>query len=381
MRPKRRLRIVFILDDFRGPSGGGTEVQFINLINSLSRDETDPQVVVLRETSYTRNLKDYPFKISCLDIEKIFSVKALAAMLSFSRQLRSEKVDVVHIFFNDASILAPLFAKLGGGRVVSSRRDMGFWYTPAKLACLFLSNLFVDGMVANSNAVKVNVNQRERYPLARVHVIYNGIDMGRFAAARGGGLRASLGLGAGDAIVGMVANLDGIKRHQDLIRAFHLVAGEFPAAHLVLAGHGPEESSLRKLAGELGMTSRVRFLGSVGDVLPVIADLDVAVLCSESEGLSNAIIECMGCGKPVICTRTGGNPELVAEGVNGYLVDVGDVTGLAEKLRLLLSQRDHARELGQNGARLFADRFSIKKMADEHLALYRRLVQGGGGRG
>lgn len=377
---KAPLKIIFLLDDFRGPSGGGTEVQFINLINSLNRDEVDAQVVVLRETAYTRNLREYPCKISCLDIKKIFSVKAMAAMFSLSQQLRKEKIDVVQIFFNDASILAPFFAWLGGAKVVVSRRDMGFWYTPAKLACLFVSNLFVDRMVANSNAVKSNVNQREKYPLAKVSVIYNGIDTGRFVSAAGGFLRSSLGLAAGDAIVGMIANLDRIKRHRDLVQAFHLVAGEFPTAHLVLAGHGPEEPILRALAGEMGIAPRVHFLGSVPDVVPVIADFDVAVLCSESEGLSNAIIECMGCGKPVVCTRTGGNPELVEDGVNGYLVDVGDVAGLAEKLRLLLSRRSHAQELGQSGARLFSDRFSIEKMADEHLALYRRLVQRGRGR-
>jgi L-malate glycosyltransferase len=374
MNAAKPIKVIYLLDDFRGPSGGGTEVQFINLVHALDRAQVEPEIVVLRGTEYTRNLQQYPVKITTLDIRKMFSLDALVKMLRFAGRIRREKVALVQIFFNDASILAPFFCALGGAKVIASRRDMGFWYTPFNLRCLRVSNLFVDRIIANSNAIKSNVHRQEKFPLEKISVIYNGVDSARFGNLPTGVLRDQLGIKRGDPVVGMVANLDKIKRHPDLIHAFATVLGKFPDLKLVLAGQGPELAQLQELSRELQVADRVFFLGNVPNILPVIADLDIGVLCSESEGLSNAVIEYLGCGKPAICTDTGGNPELVTDGYNGYLVGVNRVGDLAARLEAILSDPELYAELSRNGKQSFHDKFDLGEMVSSHVEVYRTLL-------
>jgi glycosyltransferase involved in cell wall biosynthesis len=362
------------MDDFRGPKGGGTEVQFINLLEALDRDRVNVEIAVLRESSYTKALNDYPYKLETLNIKKILSVKTLIILTKLARRIRRERIKIVHIFFNDASIIAPFFCKLGGAKVVVARRDLGFWYTRFNLLCLFISNLFVDRMIVNSNAIKQNVHIREKYPLEKITVIYNGINSSRFANLIRGGFRERSGISRKDPIIGIVANLDKIKRHRDLIDAFSMVLNDFPNAKLVFAGHGPEEGNLRKMLHDKKIEHNTFFLGNVDDVQSVIIDLDICVLCSESEGLSNAIIEYMGCGKPVICTNVGGNPELIQEGVNGYLVNVGDVDGIVGKLIQLLSNRELLKKLGENARTSFAGKFNIDEMVRSHTEVYASIL-------
>jgi glycosyltransferase involved in cell wall biosynthesis len=374
MKTQVPVKLMFLMDDFRGPKGGGTEVQFINLLESLDRDHVDAEIVVFRPSEYTNKMSNLPFKVETLNIFKMLSLKTLFKMIKLARRIRCENIKIVHIYFNDTSIIAPLFCKLGGAKVIVSRRDMGFWYTKYNLKCLLISNLFVDRIIANSKAIKLNVHEKERFPLGKISVVYNGVNAAEFAHIIKGKLREHIGSNGNEPIIGMVANLDSIKRHKDLIEAFFVIAKDFPDAKLVFAGQGPEESNLRELAKNLGILNKTFFLGNVDEVLSVIADFDVSVLCSESEGLSNAIIEYMGCGKPVICTNTGGNPELITDGYNGFLVDVGDVGGIIEKLQLVLSNGSLLKELGEHAVASFKNKFNMDTMVNSHMDIYSNLI-------
>jgi L-malate glycosyltransferase len=374
MKTQEPIKLMFLMDDFRGPKGGGTEIQFINLLESFDRDRVEPEIAVLRASEYTNKSYKYPFIIVTLNIDKILSLKSLFKMLNLAKKISREKINIVHIYFNDASILAPFFCKLAGAKVIISRRDMGFWYTKFNLICLYISNLFVDHIITNSYAIKSNVNKKEKYPLSKISVIYNGIDTNKFNNIIKGKLRADLGLSINDPIIGMVANFDKIKRHTDLINAFSILVMKHPNVKLVFAGQGPEENSLRELSHRMNLADKIYFLGNVEDVLPIIADIDICVLCSESEGLSNAILEYMGCGKPVICTNAGGNPELIVNGYNGYLIDVGDVATLVDKIQLLLSNVELSNKLGRNGVTSLIDKFNINEMLNSHMFIYSYLL-------
>jgi L-malate glycosyltransferase len=373
MKTQECIKLMFLMDDFRGPKGGGTEVQFINLLESLDHNRVETEIVVFKPTEFTTHSYRYPFKLEILNIFKMLSVSTLFKMIKLARRIRRENIEIVHIYFNDASIIAPLFCKLGGARVIASRRDMGFWYTRINLMCLFVSNYFVDRMVTNSYSIKLNVHEKEKFPLEKISVIYNGVNASKFGNLVKGKLRDNIGSKSTDPIIGMVANLDVIKRHRDLLEAFCVILEDFPNAKLVLAGQGPEGGNLGNLAQKLGIVKKVYFLGNVGEVLSVIADFDVSVLCSESEGLSNAIIEYLGCGKPVVCTKTGGNPELITDGYNGFLVDVGDVAGIVERIKLLLSDNELLKELGEHAVISFKNKFNMDAMVRSHMEIYADL--------
>lgn len=293
-------------------------------------------------------------------------------MFRFARALKRDGVDVVQIFFNDASILVPIFAWLAGCKVIVSRRDMGFWYTQSILASLRGANLFVDLITANSIAVADNVVKKEWVRRSKVRVIYNGYAMERMDQLPETNFRQDHGIALADPIVGIVANFTPVKRHEDLLRAFSEVRRRKPNAHLVLVGIGELQDRLSVLAGQLGLEDSIHFLGGITEVIPIVKHFNVGVLCSESEGLSNALIEYMACAVPPVCTSVGGNIELVTDHVNGLLVNFGDVNGLATCIALLLDDHELAIRIGQC-ARKSVERFSEESMVAAHIKMYAAL--------
>ncbi|MFO1431860.1 MAG: glycosyltransferase [Candidatus Competibacteraceae bacterium] len=368
-------KILFVIDYYYGACGG-TEGQLLALIRGLAARGYEPQLAVLQPTEFTRNTPAFICPIVNLNIYRIFSLRTVIRMLKLMRRLRRENIKLVHVFFNDAAILVPLFAKLAGCRVVVSRRDMGFWYTRPLLLLLRLANRFVDGVIANSKAVADWVRRCEWFWRTKMAVIYNGYEIHRSAQPADIHLRERLGIGRNDPIVGIVANLSAVKRHDDLLRAFVKVHRAQADAHLVLVGKGPLQPQLRELATELGLDRWVHFIGSVGDVIPVVKHFQVGVLCSESEGFSNALIEYMACGVPPVCTRVGGNSELVVDGENGFLVKVGDVATLATRITTLLKDRSLAQTLG-NRAHETVEKLTVERMVSAHIATYMELGRGG----
>jgi glycosyltransferase involved in cell wall biosynthesis len=280
----------------------------------------------------------------------------------------------VHIFFNDAALAAPPFCRLARARVVVSRRDLGFWYTGFTLRALRASNCFVDAVIANSKAVADNVQRCENLPPDKAVVIYNGHDPARFEQPPLAGFKANFSIPENALIVGSVGSFYTRKRHRDLIEAFALVRRECRRAHLVLVGSGPERANLQKLAQAAGVGGAVSFIEGVSEVVPIVKHFDVGVLCSETEGCSNTLIEYLGCGVPTVCTDVGGNPEVVADGVTGLFVSVGDVQGLAQRICWLLSHRTQARALGVSARASILDRFTTRRMVESHIELYERLL-------
>ena len=308
-----------------------------------------------------------------LNIGKLAAAGSLVKLARLGAHVRSGGFRIVHVFLNDASIAAPFFCRLGGARVIVSRRDMGFWYTNAALAALRVSNLFVSRIIANSDAVRRNVHAREHYPLERIDVLANGHDPARFDATPMEQFRERLDIGPADPIVGMVANFNPWKRHVDLIRAFVRIRDAHPTAHLVLVGGGDAEP-LRAEARQHGLERAVHIVEGVTNAIPVVKHFTVGVLCSDSEGASNAVMEYMGSAKPTVCTNVGGNPELIEENITGFLITPRDVDALARRINLLLAHPEAARSMGRR-AQLTSQRFTSRRMADSHMELYEHLVQ------
>lgn len=364
-----------MMDYFFGTEGG-TERQVLELILGLDRSRYRPMFTALQSTDYIER-GDFPCAARVLNIHSVSSPSSLLKMLAFAMDLRRARIDLVHIYFNDSAVLAPFFCKLVGARVITSRRDMGFWYTPRILRLLRMANRYVDRIAVNSKAVKSNVAVMEHYPAERIEVLHNGMSSGRFESEREPGLRERLGIGSDDYIVGMVSNLYAVKRPEDLIHAVSLIRSRTLNVHLVLVGGGPREiEPLKEVVGRAGMTGSVHFLGRVPDAIPIIKHFDVCVSCSESEGMSNSIIEYMGCAKPVVCTGVGGNPELVVDGKNGFLVRVGDVAELAQRIQEILLNETVKLAFGNDGRDRFLREFTSDRMASAYMDMYDEVLNG-----
>lgn len=212
-----------------------------------------------------------------------------------------------------------------------------------------------------------------RLAAGKVVTIHNGVDCLRFGSGQRGGGRERFDLPGDAIVVGTVGRLDPVKDQASLIRAFAAVAGKHPRAVLALVGDGPCRGELAALVEGLGLGERVRLLGERHDIPRVLAGLDVFVLPSIAEGLSNTILEAMATGLPVIATRVGGNPELVEDGVTGRLVPVRDHRALVEALEECLDD-SHVRALrGKASAERVLQHFSIDRMRRKYEDLYTGL--------
>ena len=158
------------------------------------------------------------------------------------------------------------------------------------------------------------------------------------------------------------------------LRAAQIVSQTMPDAGFLLAGEGPLKNSLEGLAAEIGIASRTSFLGRVEDIATLLSASDICVLSSKAEGFSNSILEYMAAGRPVVATDVGGAREAIVEGNSGYLVSSGDHAMMAQLIMSLLQRPNEARQMGENGRRLVAKKFSTAAQLLNTEALYESLL-------
>ncbi len=209
----------------------------------------------------------------------------------------------------------------------------------------------------------------------RIEVIENGIDLSRYRPTEDRtALRLRLGLDPSRLYVANVARLHPVKDQATLVRAFADVAARLPDADLLLVGDGALRASLEQQVQELGLRDRVRFLGVRRDVPDLLHAIDLFTLTSVSEAASITLLEAMGCGRAVVATRVGGNPEIVRDEVDGLLVPRGDAAALAEALAGLLVDRARRETMGRAGAARVRERFTIERTVHRYYDLYQALA-------
>jgi glycosyltransferase involved in cell wall biosynthesis len=172
-------------------------------------------------------------------------------------------------------------------------------------------------------------------------------------------------------MIGCVADLVPVKRHEDLVDAFANLRSQLPNARLVLIGDGPSREAIERRVRELGLVNSVRMLGRRPDIDKLLPAFHLFVLASDTEGLSNAILEAQACGLPVVTTRVGGNPDLV-DADCGILVPPRDPEALAEALGRLLRDRNRREQMGAVARMRVMRNHSIAAMTRAYTALYRK---------
>jgi glycosyltransferase involved in cell wall biosynthesis len=372
-----KQKVLFVLDSFPGPHGG-TESQFWLLINGLDRTRFEPTILLMRASPYLeKHAGDIPVRV--IDVPRLKSLRGIARVMRAAAWARRAGFKLAHIFFNDSAVAFPLPLRLAGLRVVVGRRDLGFWYSRSILAVLRIQARFVAAVVANSAAVRAAVTKAEGFATDTVRIIYNGLQRRRAAVTEA--VRARFGIPEGAPLIVVVANLRPLKRVADVVRALAQLPADSQAAHLLVVGEDREgergtshRAELESLANSLGVFTRLHFAGQLEDPMPVVLQADVGVLASDTEGLSNAIIEYMAASKPVVASNVGGNGELVEHGETGYLFAPRDVAALAKYLDLILRDPAHAAALGSAGGRRAARLFTPEAMIEQHQALYDELL-------
>jgi glycosyltransferase involved in cell wall biosynthesis len=362
------VRVCFLIDRL---TRAGTETQLLALIRSLDRSRVRPFLCLLNgEDELSRSLEPDGCPVLHLGVRSLSRPPVIGKALRFARFLRRERIDVLQVYFIDSTYFGVAVGRLAGvPRIVRTRFNTGYWMTPRHRRLGRLCNRFVDALVANCQACRDAFLAEEGFRHDRAVVLENGVDLARFAApaaARGGRPPR----------VGVVANLRPVKGLEDFVRAAALVAERYPQADFAVAGEGELRGPLGLLADQLGLGVRLRLPGQLSDVAGFLADLDVAVLSSHSEGLSNVLLEYMAAGKPIVATAVGGNVDLIPDGTHGLLVPPRDPGRLAAAVLALLDDPPRASRLGAAARRRVEERYSRAAMVRRVERFSERLVRG-----
>lgn len=361
--------LLYVIDYFRNPHAG-TEGQLLALIEGLDRSEFAPHLLVFEDSPWLRE-NGFPCEYTVLGHRLLNSPATWLAMARFAWRFRQNGYRLCHVFFIDPSIICPLVFRLFGIYTLISRRDMGYWYTPLLKCILRLTRRFAEGVVANSQAVKTVTIAAEGFRKEDIHVIYNGFpDAPKSTPVKSRQVTELKRLREeGHLLMGLVANIRPIKRIEDAVSCLALLREVVPNLSLVVIGAGDGGDLIRK-AKDQGVADRLHLLGSSDDVPGCLGFLDIGILCSESEGFSNAIVEYKRAGLPVVCSEVGGNPEAITHGEDGFVYPLGNAELFADAVRVLADDPLLRKAMGGLAQQNAVREFGMAKMVEAHQSLY-----------
>jgi glycosyltransferase involved in cell wall biosynthesis len=377
---QRNRRILFVLGSL---TMGGTETQLALLAAGLKNRGWEVDVFPLEKSGVLVeqleragvNVWDGGYQhASGTRMSRMARLIACEARLLW-HVLRS-RPDVVHGFLPLTNFMAAVTGRTAfAPRIVTSKRALGNHQHrhPGWKRLDRMANALSHVVTANSKAVAADTHARDGYDIARIAVIPNGVDFSRLdeVGRHRNMAREQLGLSPADIAIGMVANLIPYKGHRELLEAFARIAAADIRPKLFLIGRDDGiGASLMAEAARLEIADRVHWMGQRSDVPALLSAMDLGVLASHEEGFSNALLEKLAIGLPVVATDVGGNPEALKDMPDCVLVRPQDTDDLARGLGDAISRLGGDGEAGQVRQRLVRQRYSVDAMVDAYERLY-----------
>lgn len=347
---------------------GGSERQFSVLAENLRPEKVQVQLgCIQRIGPFANQFGEVPeFWMG----RNLYGMKSWRTRLRLSNELRRQRIQIAHAFdfyTNLTLIPAARFARVPV--VIGSQRQLGDLLTPMQFRAQAAVLRWCDAVICNSRAAADRLAEEGLSP-DRLVVIGNALPAEVFALTP-----AALPRRQGVLRVGMVARMNArYKNHSGFLRIAKRINQRMPDVEFVLGGDGPLRAELEGEAATLGLGDHVIFLGDRRDIPAVMASLDVAVLTSDSESLSNVLLEAMAAGLPVVAYGVGGNVELVDKS-RGELVSAGDEAGFAAAVERLLGGPLLRGELGSNARKFAEENFSLESVRARYEACYQELLK------
>ena len=313
------------------------------------------------------------------------SFYSLALASKIAQVARFEKLDIVHAHYAIPHALSAMVARqmledeCGSSkcfRLATTLHGTDITVVGADRGMQDVVRLAInksDGVTAVSGYLR-DETVRMFSPKREVTVISNFVDTSFFFRSPKKDIRDQLGLG-NEKIVIHISNFRPVKCIGDIIRVFYGVSRKIDAT-LLLVGDGPERTAAEIQVRQLGIVDRVRFLGKLDDIVPLLSMADLMLMPSNAESFGLAALEAMACGVPVVATMAGGFPEFIVPGIHGYLLAPGDIEGMTEKALLLLSDPARWQECSRACVQQ-AKRYETALLVEQYEAYYRKLVDEG----
>lgn len=364
--PPRPIRVAYLIDRL---SRAGTEMQLLGIIRSLDRSQVLPWLVLLDgEDDESQRLAPAECPVLRLGVRSLASLRAVRAAWRLAHWLRRNRIDVVQTYFIDSTRFGVPVARWAGvPRVIRVRNNLGYWLTRRHRWWNRMIEAGIDVTLTNSQAGRESL-MAEGIPPERIVVMENGVEIEKFAAAPprfGNPLR-----------IGAVANLRPVKGLDLLVRAAAELTRKHDHLLFEVAGEGPQREELERQIRDLGLESRFILRGSVSEIPQFLARMDVAVLPSRSESLSNALLEAMASGRAIVATRVGAAARLIDDGVEGLLVEPENVPDLVRALDFMVQHPEAGRRMGEAARQRVAANHSRDMVCRNYERFYRQFVCG-----
>lgn len=359
---------------------GGTENQFMTLSRRLDPARFDVEFACLRRWGpFVQELVDRRIPLSEYKVTTFRSVQAFAQQARLMRHIARRGIQIVHAYNFYGNVFAVPPARLVAPVVIASIRDCAPYLTGMQKRVQRYACQLADCVLVNADAVKDWLIS-DGYDRSKIRVIRNGVDLARFRDAPDPDrIRREFGLPLGTPLVAVVSRLTPMKGLEHLLEAAAILKLSHPDARFLIVGETAPHATdyldvLKRLAVEYGVADRVIFTGIRSDIPALLSGVDVSVMPSLNEALSNVLLESMAAGAPTVATRVGGTPEALVDEVTGLLVAPGESRPLAAAIGRLLDDRPLAAGLGQAARQLITDRFSVDRMVSSTEQLYMELL-------
>ena len=367
-----RISICFMIDRL---ILAGTETQVLRLIENLDRDRFRPCLALLDGTSdSSQSLEPESCPLVRLGVKKIRSPQGARAAVRLARFLRENRVEILQVYFPDSTFLGLAAGRMAGVKhYIRNRRNLGYKLSKFEM---FLGRLYSKTSLltaTNSEACRAAVIEQEAAKPDSVIVIPNGVDLDSFVKLEPP--RKEITQAESAPKIGMVANLRPVKDPKTLVTAAIELQKEFPDLQLEIAGEGELRGELTQLITDAGLQNQFRLIGRLDDVPEFLQTLDVAVLSSTSEGLSNSVIEYMGAARPIVATAVGGNAELIESERSGLLVSPGNVEQLISSIRKMLVDREFAVRCGLAARERALANYSLQRQTEHFESLWSEIAR------
>jgi len=367
--------VLHVVDSLRV---GGLENGVVNMINGLDQGIFRNSICCLKTTGGLQSrLRDPTVKVF-----ELHQKPGDILFLRLRKILRDERIDILH-----SRSWGPFFDSIVGGRLANTpfivhsihgiyAQDIHGMKLKRRVLQRLLS-LGAHKLYAVADYLRDYYIRIVGVSARKISTIYNGVDVETYKVQgqkRRSEEKAKLGFSPGDVLVGSVGTLYWVKDPHTFLTAAATVLQNRKDVNFLWVGDGPMREDLRARAKELGIDQKVFYMGIRDDVPRILTALDIFVLPSITEGLSNSILEAMASGLPVVATEVGGNSELIQKGESGYLIPPGRPEILANTLLKLISDEKLRAMLGKRARRRVMNRFSLKKMAENYEKMYLRGI-------
>lgn len=355
---------------------GGTETQIFELMARVDPSRFRLHVCVFEEGELPAEAAGL-HTVQVFPMRKVNSLAGVRQIFRMRAYIREHRIDIVQTFMFKASFIAVLAA--WGTRcraIVTSRRSLDFANGHPRMIPVL--NRLTDRVLANSESAKNAASAAEGLDPSRIDVLYNGVDLERFRRSPEPGspeLMERLGIPRGSPVVGIVANLRPVKDIPFFLEMAREVASVVENSSFLIIGDGPLRQELEAYAVELGIRNRVFFAGSITDVPAYLPHVAVGCLCSLAEGFSNAILEFMAAGVPVVATAVGGNAEAIAHGATGFLLQGRSVKEFADYVVRLLRDAELRAAMGWRARQSCRERFEVAGMVRRYEEYWTNLLE------